>query len=656
MKKRKHLWAILPLLGCISMGGSTVLDAAPAPPSISAPAPATIPDPTGAHPLVQADVDSWLDGYMPYALRTGDVAGAVVVVVKDGQIVTERGFGYSDVAAKKPVDPKSTLFRPGSTSKLFTWTAVMQQVQAGKIDLDADVNTYLDFKIPPYQGKPVTMREIMTHTAGFEEDLGGLMIPDGSPVPSLEATVKHWVPKRVYAPGTTPAYSNYATMLAGYIVQRVSGEPYDDYIKHHILDPLGMTHSTFVEPLAPDLKPYMSKGYKVASQPAKPFEIITFRPAGSATVTADDMAKFMNAHLNEDNNPLLNPATAKMMHTTALTLLPPLNRMKLGFYEANVSDEPIIAHGGDTLYFHSYLWLMPDHKTGVFFSMNSAGKGLASLTIRQELIEQFMDRYYPAAPAAPTGFTPNPADAALVAGTYESSRRSESGIRRGLNFFSQDKVTADAAGNLHLSGALFAGANGEPRQWVEIAPFVWKDANGKERLAAKVEDGKVTRFGVDQFSPFEVNMRVPWWQSTSWISPAGTLSLLVLLTLILSLPLGFAARRYYTGTMRLADGEKKTYFASVALAAATVVILISWMMTLTGLTFQALSAMVYLLEVATIVVLPVSVAVDAWFLVLAFKSKRGWFSVLWRALIVLSAFFLLWGAVAFNLTHIGLNY
>ena len=73
------------------------------------------------------------------------------------------------VEKRTPVDPERTLFRPGSVSKLFTWTAVMQQVEQGKIDLDKDVNTYLDFKIPDHDGKPVTMRQIMTHTAGFEE-------------------------------------------------------------------------------------------------------------------------------------------------------------------------------------------------------------------------------------------------------------------------------------------------------------------------------------------------------------------------------------------------------------------------------------------------------------------------------------------------------
>ena len=143
--------------------------------------------------MTKADVDAWLDGFMPYALKAADIPGAVVVVVKDGQPLTERGFGYSDVAAQKPVDPQLTLFRPGSVSKLFTWTSVMQLVQAGKLNLDTDVNQYLDFKIPPKYGKPITLRNLITHTAGFQETAKNLIEFDKKPVP-LRYALSRWIP------------------------------------------------------------------------------------------------------------------------------------------------------------------------------------------------------------------------------------------------------------------------------------------------------------------------------------------------------------------------------------------------------------------------------------------------------------------------------
>ncbi|HYL70352.1 MAG TPA: serine hydrolase domain-containing protein, partial [Candidatus Dormibacteraeota bacterium] len=295
--------------------------------------------------LTAADLNAWLDGYLPYALKTGDIAGCVVAVVKDGQILTERGFGFADVEKRAPVDPKLTLFRPGSVSKLLTWTAVMQQVEQGKIDLDADVNRYIDFKIPARDGKPVTMRELMQHTAGFEEQAKGIISEDPK-APGMEALLKQWVPTRVFAPGTTPAYSNYGASLAGYIVERLSGEKFDDYIDRHILEPLDMKHSSFRQPLPKELEPLMSKGYPAASQPPRAFEIVGPAPAGSLSSSGEDMAHFMIAHLQNGEykgNRILEPETAEMMHNSPLTVLPPLNRMELGFFETNINGREVIA-------------------------------------------------------------------------------------------------------------------------------------------------------------------------------------------------------------------------------------------------------------------------------------------------------------------------
>ena len=218
------------------------------------------PAATSAHPLTGAeDAAAYFDGLLPDAISRADIAGAVIVIVKDGQPLFERGYGVSDVKTRRPVDPDITLFRPGSISKTFMWTAVMQQVEAGKIDLDADVNQYLDFKIPPYDGKPITMRNLMTHSPGFSDAAKDLIFSDPKALKSLGATLRNSAPPRISPPGTTPAYSNYGAALAGYILERVSGEPFTDYIAHHILTPLGMSHSTFVQPLPNGWSANMSK-------------------------------------------------------------------------------------------------------------------------------------------------------------------------------------------------------------------------------------------------------------------------------------------------------------------------------------------------------------------------------------------------------------
>ena len=242
-------------------------------------------------------MDVWLDGFLPYALRTADIPGAVVTVVKDGQILTARGFGYADREKRTPVDPERTLFRPGSVSKLVTWTAAMQLVEQGKLDLDRDVNTYLDFKIPEYDGKPVTLRQLMTHTAGFEEAVKDIIFTDPAHLLPLGDYLKRWTPKRVFEPGTTPAYSNWATALTGYLVERVSGESFDDYCDKHIFAPLGMTNSTMRQPLPAALAGQMASGYKPGQEAGK-FEIVGPAPAGSLSSTGTDMAKFMIAYLD----------------------------------------------------------------------------------------------------------------------------------------------------------------------------------------------------------------------------------------------------------------------------------------------------------------------------------------------------------------------
>ena len=308
----------------------------------------------------------------------------------------EKGYGYADYARKIPVDPRRTLFRPGSVSKLFTWTAVMQLVEQGRIDLDRDVNAYLDFKIPRFHGAPVTMRDLMTHRGGFSETARDLLTYGKAP-PPLGAVLKRYVPPRIFAPADGPGYSNYGASLAGYIVQRVSGQSFDDYVDQHIFAPLGMTRSTFAQPLPAALAPDMSKGYGVWDKPSPGFEIISLPPAGSLSSTGDDMARFMIAQLADGafgGARILRPRTAQMTHTAAWKAFPALDGNLLGFYQQNVNGHRVIAHGGDTNDFHSDLSLFLDDGVGLFVSVNGRGKDGLGEFIRNSLFDGFADRYF----------------------------------------------------------------------------------------------------------------------------------------------------------------------------------------------------------------------------------------------------------------------
>ncbi|MGH9368955.1 MAG: serine hydrolase domain-containing protein, partial [Thermoanaerobaculia bacterium] len=218
-------------LGGLAAWGGLILvlagrfDAAATDVSAAAPHPTASAAASAPREMTAADVEAFLEGLVPTQLAREDIAGAVVVVVKDGKVLFGKGYGFADVEKRRPVSVEETLFRPGSTSKLFTWTAVMQLYEQGKLDLDRDVNGYLDFKIPEAFGKPITLRDILTHTPGFEDYAKDLFVSEASQIKPLGAYLASHLPRRIFAPGTTPAYSNYATALAGYVVERVSGKP-----------------------------------------------------------------------------------------------------------------------------------------------------------------------------------------------------------------------------------------------------------------------------------------------------------------------------------------------------------------------------------------------------------------------------------------------
>ena len=627
----------------------------PAAPTASAPA---------AHALERADVESWLDGFMPYALERGDSAGAVVAVVKNGEVLLVKGYGYSNVATHAPVDPQATLFRPGSTSKLFTWTAVMQLVEAGKLDLDRDVNDYLDFKLPARDDGPITLRHIMTHTAGFEEQIKELIVQDPKQLVPLRQYVSRATPTRIFKAGTTPAYSNYATALAGYIVEHVSGQSFDDYLDTHIFKPLGMAHATFRQPLPAALAPDMAAGYALASEPAKPFEIVVAAPAGSLSASGADMAKFMIAHLEGGEyggGRILSAATAKLMHETPLTMIPPLNRMMLGFYEQNYNGHRVISHGGDTEYFHSYLHLFVDDHVGLFVSINSAGREGASHAIREALFEQFADRYFPGVqPSGAVDATTALAHAQLLAGYYDDSRRADRSFLSVLSLIGPVHVVADKDGRVSMS--MLKGLNEAPRYYREVQPFVWFDATSGWRLAAKVVDGHVERLSADEVSPFMVFEPTPWWRSPAWLQPAAIAALAACLLTSLLWPVGAIVRRRYGVVLGLDRRQARArLIARVAPLALTlvstgwVVIIVAGIQSL-DLLGPRLDPILMVMYVLSVLAYAGGAAALVWAAYVTWTGSRPWTARLWTSVLALSGLTLLWMAWIYHAMAFRTNY
>jgi CubicO group peptidase (beta-lactamase class C family) len=560
-------FAALAAINAIALGFSNAQGPAPSP-LVSAPSPppanvpVVTPQPSAAHELTQADFETFLDALIPSQLRNRNIAGAVVSVVKDGQVLFQKGYGYADVEEKKPVMPDQTLFRPGSISKLFTATAVMQLVEQGKLDLERDVNDYLDFSIPKTYPEPVTLRQLLTHTGGFEETLKNLFVARESDIRPLRTYLVNQMPARIFPPGKIPSYSNYGFTLAGYIVERVSGEKFERYIENHILKPLGMNHSTFDQPLPAQLAPQMSKAYLSASQPPRDFEFVQATPAGALTTTAADMTRFMLAFLQDgavDGASILKPETVRQMETRQFEFHPMLAGLGITFMEYLIDPVRIIAHGGDTVYFHSDMILVPDAHLGYFLSYNSLGKDVGGG--RGEVWHTLVNRYFPspAQPKSDEESSTAKSDGRAVSGFYDGTRRGETTFLKMLALVDQFKVNSDNEGVLQIEG--LKKQSGELKRWHKIAPLIYREIDGLERIGFRRDaSGAVTE--MLPFPAIYEGQRVPWYGSKIFIGVMIGGSLLLAFLTVLLWPVAVLVRKRYQRPLLSTKTDRVLYFLS----------------------------------------------------------------------------------------------
>lgn len=509
------------------------------------------------------ELEVFMDGLMAAQKEEFKFTGATLSIVEGGEVLLSKGYGYSDPEQRIPVDPERTLFRPGSTSKLITWTAVMQLVEQGKIDLEADVNQYLDFEIPAQNEgsgqdlQPITMTHLMTHTPGFEDRGAGLFLLEKEEMEALGEHLENNIPARVFPPGEVMAYSNYGTALAGYIVERLSGQPFAEYVEQHIFTPLGMENSTFRQPPEEVLNQELARAYGFAGGKFHEgsFEYIQAKPAGSMSSTASDMAKFMNAHLQEGaygEARILEEETAREMHRQQFTHHPRLGGMTYGFIEAFYNDRRTINHGGDTLLFHSGLYLLPEEELGLFVSYSG---GSNMFWGRERLFQAFMDRYYPAEPAPDFQ---QPGDAGEAAhqflGEYLPNRRNFTTVEKLLGLMQAVRV------GLTADGHLLVNFFGFPEQFVEVEPGVYTNrlTEGTRLLQTLVfetdEEGRTMLYSDGPMT----YMKAPWYSTSLFNASLAGLSLLLLLGSTIGWVAGFGRR-----LLR----KQKTHSPGVAIAA-----------------------------------------------------------------------------------------
>jgi CubicO group peptidase (beta-lactamase class C family) len=678
------------LAGCAS--GATGATADPAPPAPPRHQP-------GGHSLTQDDVDSWLDGAVGSALQTTGIPGATVSVVADGKLLTARGYGMADTGTgetdARRVDPERTLFRVGSVSKVVSATAIMQLVEKGDLDLDADVQQYLDFDLDTPKGA-VTLRHLLTHTAGFEEVIAGLIGTPGSEK-TLREAVSDAPPAQVFTPGTTPAYSNYGATLAGYVAERVSGVPFADLLQQDVFDRAGMTSSSFAQPLPDDLDARLAHGYPDDSKPAVETEVVNAAPAGAMSATATDMARFMLAQLGDlpDDQALLQPDTLAEMHRPALDAddlgtLVAGQRMDLAFFDDSTPGLAAFGHDGDTQVFHSAMRMFPEHDAGIFVSMNGSGRSAtASLDLRTTVLQGFADRYLrdaagasasasdddgrggagtvdDGAPATETvasgtgsGDTADGPVAADLAGTYLSSRSPVTNPGALLALSGQTTVVPRSDGTVAVTPKPLGVTTGV---YEKVGTDLWREVGGDALLATRTAgtDGDSTVEAISWGASFTL-LRAQPWQAASAVLPSVVLAVVVLLASMIVWPataLAGVGRRRRDLRAGLSVGSvattprrrDRTLLLSRLGQASTLLALVGWAaVAVQAMSFAEVSAVtlrvlqgLQLLGVVAIV----PAALVAW---RAVRDRRGWVVVTGRVLVLVSLVVLAGFAFGFRL-------
>lgn len=529
-----------------------------------------------------AVLEAFIDGLVKPLMKNENSPSGTVAIAKDGELIFAKGYGYQNVDEQIPVDPAQTLFRPGSTSKLFTWVSVMQLVEQGKLDLDADINTYLEtFKIRDTFVEPITLRHILTHTPGFEDGaLGYLIINDPAGIMPLRESMARYQPERVNPPGKQTAYSNYATAVAGLIVENVSETPFNEYVQQNILDPLGMANSSFAEPLPERLAENMAVSYRLEAGRfvEMPFEIISnFGPAGALSATATDMVRFGQAILNGgelDGRRIIGANTLDLMLTRAFSHDERLMGMALGFYEDDVNGVRLVGHGGDTQYFHSYLGIDKANELTFFVSFASSGGS----PIRTLFTSTFYDEFFPAETVRPEPPEDFKERAGRYAGAYGFWRSNFSKLEKSLGLAGGVQVAPTEDNTLLII------LGGNAKQYVEVGKNLFRELDPDISLIAGIspallafqedDEGRITGFVMDGL-PFMSLRKLPTYHTGPF-----NYALLGFAMLVFS---GVVLRRFFqrAAIRSFVPADRVAVNAAVYAAAANLLVVVSGVIVIT---------------------------------------------------------------------------
>ncbi|HMB62973.1 MAG TPA: serine hydrolase domain-containing protein [Eudoraea sp.] len=499
----------------------------------------------GPHNPVELEI--FFDGLFPALIDAYHVPGAVVVVVKGDSLLFSKGYGYANLDNRIPVDPATTLFRIASVSKLIAATIVMQQVEQGNLDLDTDVNDYLsEFKILEAFGQPVTLRNLLTHTAGFDDTFPGTTESlTANPTP-LSEFLNRRQPDRVIPPGEVISYSNYGFALAGHLVERTSGQSYDAYVEDYIFSPLGMDQTQYGIPV--EVPATMAQGYYWNDEQhvTAIYDRIKFAPAAEVIATGLDMGRFMSTFLQMGElkeQRILREATVREMLSRQFTHHPELTGWGLGFIESVHNKVPVWSHGGSWAGFGTELMLIPEANVGIFVSTNQDRADSGGFF--NNFFKQVFDHYFPLSQRIKlepsSGF---PDRAAVLLGSYRDTRRFRNSLAKASGLTGTMQLSMDEDGTLVYGGMGFPS-----ERYIEVDSLLFAQEDGDKMMTFQTDDeGRVKYLFVDGLSISGWSLEpVPWHQNPSLHSSLLVVIIIFFVLSVFGWLLGWLARRIFNG-------------------------------------------------------------------------------------------------------------
>ncbi len=592
-------------------------------------------------PKSREELETFLDSKAKELMKRYHVPGLMISYVRGDKILLNKGYGVKDLTRNKKINPETDFMLVGSVAKVFVTTAVMQQVDRGKINLDEDVNTYLDFKIKNAFKEKITTKMLMQHTAGFEEYYTGQVTRDKDKVLTLGESVRNYQPKVVYRPGDIYTYSNYGYNLLGYLVERVTGQDFARYVKENIFLPLEMSRSSFRNRLSSAMfeddefvKGYHYDSKKDSFSEDRETAYWIQYPAGGMITNTHDLGNFMIMYLNQGKfrgRVILKPESVKAVQEEVFTPHKDLLGQAVGFTINEINGHRTVEKSGDAMGWTGHVVLFPEYRQGFSYSYNTIVSGF-----NLDLQNAIADKFFPDISKKQDRYNMPKDELKKFEGYYRLTRYNQSGVAKLMVLLSPQHnilVKANDDGTISIGAMLLDDTmKYEPiskDSFQRVGEDILEGPGIKEDLGDRIAFRLDDKSGRPEYLFFTFEKlameRMPWWQYGIYSIFAVLFYAVIAILVVLYWPIGKLIKFLRKGgdkTKISKEQETASWLGGIAAALITGFMVIMY----TKFNEELLFGIPLILKIGLVV----PVLSIPFLLALAFFTVRGWQEKYWR--------------------------